>query len=677
MRRVLLIVAFVTTATSLSSAEKKIGSAKVNLSAELKGFDLQVTEQHELSLAEAWQHPSRTYFRSFLAGRFPWSQDLTDFSVEIDGADQPVSVVRYGYDKIMLKLPPLAAGERILKVSFTIRDIRGNPATLPEWRFYDYPLALQSFSVNIQGVPPKAEITLADRYSSDKQVQTDGTGGLVLNASPDDFIALSPVISVRSDALRYHEGIFGYFRHFARESRLMPWVGAILLLMLFIRFMPARIVLGFVSLFMLIPFVFWVSRMPGWIGYFAARRDIEPRAEYIELFYGEIGGDIAVAVILFLLAWRVARGIWRGEVEDYFLPYSGLVSFLVLLLFMAQDPEALLMFPLAAFFPVLYSSPQVARFFGADAHLWIEKVIAQGKVSFDELSSHSGLAVTRLNRIFSALPTHPIAIDHEKRQYLSADALAALESVQFCNNCGGTLQIANTDLVECPYCRSDYAVALEKKNKAQNTPPLVVGTIASFLRAFGGMLLGVLLFLAVFGAITEIYALLQRKAVTFDDWLVAIIVAVLGGLAYWAFATIAESLASGKGYWPLTMVLALLSPLAWPVLALRALLSPRCQFFFSRLELSRIRDWLAEKKYLPLDEFARRLGATEPDAMNLAHYLTASGNLDAVYDRRSNTLTDRSLFREKAAANSCHACGGVISVLKGARVCRFCGTKGA
>jgi hypothetical protein len=119
-------------------------------------------------------------------------------------------------------------------------------------------------------------------------VQTDGTGGLVLNASPDDFIVLSPVISVRSDALRYHEGIFGYFRHFARESRLMPWVGAILLLMLFIRFMLARIVLGFVSLFMFIPFAFWVSRMPGWIGYFAARRDIEPRVEYIELFTAKL-----------------------------------------------------------------------------------------------------------------------------------------------------------------------------------------------------------------------------------------------------------------------------------------------------------------------------------------------------------------------------------------------------
>lgn len=75
MHRLLLFLALVTATAQFASAEKKIGTSRVYFSAELKGFDLPVTEQHELSLTEAWQYPTRTYFRSFLAGRFPWSQD--------------------------------------------------------------------------------------------------------------------------------------------------------------------------------------------------------------------------------------------------------------------------------------------------------------------------------------------------------------------------------------------------------------------------------------------------------------------------------------------------------------------------------------------------------------------------------------------------------------------------
>ncbi len=677
MHRLLLFLAFVTATASLASAEKKIGTSKIHLSAELKGFDLHVTEQHELSLTEAWQHPARTYYRSFLSGRFPWSQNLIDVRVTVGGTEQKIDIHRYGYDKIMVRFPTLAAGEQQFKISYTIRDVRGFPdATLPEIRFLDYRLTIEAISLKVNGLPPGAQVSLIERYNREQLAEKLADGSQLLSYGKDNEIESSPVLQLSSEALRYSEGISGYARHFARESRLLPFVGAILLLMLILRFMPARIVLGFVSLFMFIPLAFWLSRLPGWAGYFAARRDIEPRAEYIEHFYGEIGGDLAIAVILFLLAWRVARGIWRGEVADYFLPYSGLVSFLVLLLFMSQDPEVLLMLPLAAMFPVLYSGRQVARFFGADAHQWVEKIIAQGKVSFDELSSASGLAVSRLNRILAALPTHPIAIDHENGQYLSADTLAALDSVKFCNNCGGALKIAHTDLVECPYCRSDYAVALKKKSKPENTPPLVVSTLANFLRAFGFMLLVAFVFLAAFGAFTEIYARFYRQGSAGSmGWAVVITLAVLGALAYAGFAALAVRLTKGKGYLAVAMALALLAPLIWPILALRALSNPRSRFFFGRLDLSVIAGWLAEKKFLTLAEMASRLRSNELDAMNLAHYLTASGELDAVYDRRTNTLTQRSLFRQKAAANSCHACGGVISVLQGARVCRYCGTK--
>lgn len=677
MHRLLLSLAFATAAAPLAGAEKKIGTSKIHLSAELKGFDLHVTEQHELSLTEAWQHPARTYYRSFLVGRFPWSQDVTDFRVTVGGSEQKTDIHRYGYDKIMVRFPTLAAGDQQFKISYTIRDVRGFPeATLPEIRFLDYPLTIEAISLKVNGLPPGAQVSLIERYNREQLAEKLADGSQLLSYGKDNEIQSSPVLQLSSEALRYSEGISGYARHFARESRLLPFVGAILLLMLILRFMPARIVLGFVSLYMFIPLAFWLSCVPGWAGYFAARRDIEPRAEYIEHFYGEIGGDLAIAVILFLLAWRVARGIWRGEVADYFLPYSGLVSFLVLLLFMSQDPEVLLMLPLAAMFPMLYSGRQVARFFGADAHQWVEKVIAQGKVSFDELSSASGLAVSRLNRIFAALPTHPIAIDHDNGQYLSADTLAALDSVKFCNNCGGALKIAHTDLVECPYCRSDYAVSLKKKNKPENTPPLVVSTLANFLRAFGVMLLVAFVFLAAFGAFTEIYARFYRQGSAGSvGWAVVITLAVLGGLAYAALAASAARLLRGKGYSGVALALALLAPLIWPILALRALGNPRSRFFFGRLDLSLIAGWLAEKKFLTLADLASRLRSNELDAMNLAHYLTASGKLDAVYDRRTNTLTERALFRAKAAGNSCHACGGVISVLQGARVCRYCGTK--
>ncbi|HNE20381.1 MAG TPA: hypothetical protein PLF85_11720 [Turneriella sp.] len=676
MQRFFLFVSLLSGATATAAAGKKIGSTKVHFVAELRGNDMHMTEEHALDLTEAWQYPSRTYYRSFLAGRFPWSQDLTDFHASVDGQPMKTDLYRYGYDKVMLRLPALAAGNYRLKISYTIRDIRGFPeATLPELRFWDYPLHIEEVTAQLTGLPRGAEFALIERYNREQFAQKRADGIQALAYGKDHDNTPSPVLLISSSALRYDEGIVGYMRYFAQQSRLLPFVGFLIILMLLLRFMPSRIVLGFISLYMFIPLAFWLSRIPGWLSYFAARKEIEPRAEYIEHFYGELAGDIAVAAILFLLALRVVRGIWRGEISDYYLPYGGLVSFLVLLLFMGQDPEALLMLPLAALFPLMYSGKQVTRFFGADAHLWIEKVISVGKMSFDELSLASGLAVTRLNRIFAALPTHPVAIDHDKRQYLSADALAALEQNQFCNNCGGTLKVEHSDLLQCPYCRSDYAVALGKKSKAKNTPPLVVSTLANFLKASGMMLMIVFVFLAAFGAITELYARLHRKGGTGGDWAVVITIAILGGAAYGGFAALATRLLSGKGYALVSAVLATLAPLVWPIFALRALMSPRSKFFFGQLDLARIREWLSEKKYIPLIEFARRLRASELDAMNLAHYLTSSGELDAVYDRRNNTLTERSLFRAKAGANSCQSCGGVVSVMNGARVCRYCGTK--
>lgn len=676
MQRFFLFLSLLSCATATAAARKKIGSAKVHFVAELRGNDLHMTEEHALDLTEAWQYPSRTYYRSFLAGRFPWSQDLTDFHASVDGQPMKTDLYRYGYDKVMLRLPALAAGNYRLKVSYTIRDIRGFPeATLPELRFWDHPLDIEEVTAQVAGLPKDTQVLLIERYNREQLAAKRADGSQVLVYSKDVATTPAPVLQIRSEALQYNEGIAGYARYFVQQSRLLPIVGALLVLMLLLRFMPARIVLGFVSIYMFIPPGFYLSRIPGWVSYFAARKEIEPRAEYIEHFYGELAGDIAVAAILFLLALRVVRGIWRGEISDYYLPYGGLVSFLVLLLFMGQDPEALLMLPLAALFPVMYSGKQVTRFFGADAHVWIEKVISVGKMSFDELSQASGLAVTRLNRIFAALPTHPVAIDHDNRKYLSADALAALEQNQFCNNCGGTLKVEHSDLLQCPYCRSDYAVALGKKSKAENTPPLVVSTLANFLKASGMMLMIVFVFLAAFGAITELYARMHRKGGTGGDWAVVITIAILGGAAYGAFAALATRLLSGKGYALVSAVLAALAPLIWPIFALRALMSPRSKFFFGKLDLARIREWLAEKKYIPLTEFARRLRASELDAMNLAHYLTSSGELDAVYDRRNNTLTERSLFRAKAGANSCQSCGGVVSVMNGARVCRYCGTK--
>ncbi|MCX7632313.1 MAG: hypothetical protein N2Z22_03155 [Turneriella sp.] len=283
---------------------------------------------------------------------------------------------------------------------------------------------------------------------------------------------------------------------------------------------------------------------------------------------------------------------------------------------MAQDPEFLLMLPIAAFFPVVYSTQQIARFFGADAHWWIEKVIALGKIGFEELSSASGLSVSRLNRIFAALPTHPVAIDHKGRRYLSADALAALENIQFCNNCGGTLEIEHNALLQCPYCRSDYAVALEKQTQVENTPPLIVSTIASFLRAWGMMFFAIFALMAIFGVGVETYSFFfsDRKP-DGTGWLVVVIVAVFGTIAHGVFDGFARKIEKGKGYFVLTLKLALLSFLIWPIFALRAVSSPRSQFFFGRLGLDKIQAWFAEKRYLPLAEFAQRPRAPEPDAM--------------------------------------------------------------
>ncbi|MCX7632312.1 MAG: hypothetical protein N2Z22_03150 [Turneriella sp.] len=77
-------------------------------------------------------------------------------------------------------------------------------------------------------------------------------------------------------------------RHFAQESTLLPVAGMLIVVMLLLRFMPAHFVLSFVSLYMFIPFAFWTSRIPGWLHYMAARKDVEPRVVYLKHFYSEL-----------------------------------------------------------------------------------------------------------------------------------------------------------------------------------------------------------------------------------------------------------------------------------------------------------------------------------------------------------------------------------------------------
>ncbi|HNN01524.1 MAG TPA: hypothetical protein PKG67_13770, partial [Turneriella sp.] len=248
MQRFFLFVSLLSGATATAAAGKKIGSTKVHFVAELRGNDMHMTEEHALDLTEAWQYPSRTYYRSFLAGRFPWSQDLTDFRASVDGQPMKTDLYRYGYDKVMLRLPALAAGNYRLKISYTIRDIRGFPeATLPELRFWDFPLHIEEVTAQLTGLPRGAEFALIERYNREQFAQKRADGIQALAYGKDHDNTPSPVLLISSSALRYDEGIVGYMRYFAQQSRLLPFVGFLIILMLLLRFMPARIVLGFVS----------------------------------------------------------------------------------------------------------------------------------------------------------------------------------------------------------------------------------------------------------------------------------------------------------------------------------------------------------------------------------------------------------------------------------------------
>lgn len=91
------------------------------------------------------------------------------------------------------------------------------------------------------------------------------------------------------------------------------------------------------------------------------------------------------------------------------------------------------------------------------------------------------------------------------------------------------------------------------------------------------------------------------------------------------------------------------------------------------LDVDVLKTALNDAGELSLDELARLLDAPFEEAAEVARHVSASGAIDAVYDRAGARLVQRALYRDMAKDGSCDACGGLVGVVDGQVTCPFCG----
>jgi hypothetical protein len=114
--------------------------------------------------------------------------------------------------------------------------------------------------------------------------------------------------------------------------------------------------------------------------------------------------------------------------------------------------------------------------------------------------------------------------------------------------------------------------------------------------------------------------------------------------------------------------------LVLPLFALRGFGKPRVRLHFGEKELlTPLKKRLETNQQISLVEIGELLQAPYQDSAELARYLAATRQLDAVYDRQATRLVSRAAFRGMARQGSCLRCGGLLRVGPSGLACQHCG----
>jgi hypothetical protein len=374
---------------------------------------------------------------------------------------------------------------------------------------------------------------------------------------------------------------------------------------------------------------------------------------------------MGAAMVLLLVQ---SNNLLRGHPGAWTTQLAVPMGFSVMLFFAGVVPGFLFVFLGAWLMLLFWTRRRLAMHMGADLGPVIQHVLTEGEIQLSALASHFGMARHRLSRLLRDRPELPIATDHDRDMVYSAATLATHSELSCCSNCGGATTIQGMEKVVCPYC--EQIQASEQESEQLPPPvPLLVQTIADLLRFLGQSVLSMGVFLmCLFG----FFALGE------EDWMEGMILAafvaavgIIGGLS---LMNMDESLRSGKSDSNVRILLWIGSPLILPLFALRDFGKPRIRLHFGETKLlAPLKAKLETNQQISLVEIGEILQAPYQESAELARYLAATGQLDAIYDRQATRLVSRAAYRGLARQGSCLSCGGLLRVGPSGLACQHCG----
>ncbi len=450
---------------------------------------------------------------------------------------------------------------------------------------------------------------------------------------------------------------------------VLPILACILLLSLILRLLPpAFSVLALPVYLLYLVSVFMIHQTAGAIYFWRLFRytDSQDAKEYAALEL--VAGLMFVAVSLFLLRQlysnrhTVHRSDWyRGFLVPMIaLMLLPVVSYSLSFLLLVLGAVTLLFF---------WYRGSLALYFGVGAGHIVEEVEIAGTIPINVLAQRHRLPAKRLEKIIEQLSGTPVAIDHEKQQFLAPALLADNGNQLFCSRCGGLTSVHSADLSVCKWCGADYA---RSRTELPRKPvPVVVETTAELVRLAGNSLAIALLLFAALGLFLDF----MSKFPETESWLTAGFLIILALLIYLQTEKWHQQLSEGRLPPGVVILLTLGIPLVLPLYLLIKLFSPRAKIFFKEDLVNLIIAELNQKASIPLSELSALLHCDISEALDLAVYLCGNHLIDAVFERRTLRLTARTLYRQKAAQNDCRACGGIRTIQDGRLKCLYCGSE--
>lgn len=600
---------------------------------------------------------------------------------DANGKEFPLNIYRYGWERTHLDYQPNGlTGTCILSYEIL------NPFSASEkfhynHPFYDFLLTTKKVYVdlelptNISLQESSWDISYHEKnkdgefgYQNGQKMKPIGSSLYRLSFNPDGFESLHDVVLegnlTFSTALNLSAPT-SYQEEWKIQGGGFWWLVLLgLVLALSLRFVAPNVypsAIRFYGLFLLV--LVFIIGFPLYSFFWQS-------GEKGENFFTELVAQLGFLSFFGIMAYSIHKNLSKLNAQAYY----GVMAFpflLLLILFSASIyPAFYLLIPLA-FAPMIFWFQQKnADYLGATYYRLVEQVETAGKMSFEDLSRDSNLSIERLIAIIKNIPHHPILIDHEAKEFLSAEAIALQQKHQLCNNCGAATEVKNEDLVECSYCHTAYRDSQQKKS-SQPIPEIVVITSEIIKTiAYWFLTICALMILAMGGDwLTNGISNLQEELIG-----LVVLLVVFGGLGMWLLDA-SESLKKGESDFTKWLLIPLSIFITPAIILYRFVTSKRIHLHFDKNAVQAIDTYLQQKGTATMTDLATHLNIDKKEALELADYLCGNNLVQAVFDVQKNRIVHRSVWEKLKGINSCNSCGGLMQIKEKEPVCMHCGKK--